>query len=63
VIGREVSHYQVPWEQFREMMGGEMAGMYEWFEKVGYEADISALRGEHPGLESLEHYLRTHGWE
>lgn len=63
VIGREVSYYQVPWDQFREMMGEEMAGMYEWFNEVGYEADIPALRGEHRGIESLEGHLRTHGWE
>ena len=37
--------------------------MYRWFNDVGYEADIAALRQEHPGLIDLEGYLRGHGWE
>ena len=28
-----------------------------------YEADIVALREEHPGLVSFELYLRANGWE
>ena len=63
VTGREVSYYQVPWDQFREQMGEEYAVMYEWFNDVGYEADILALRSEYPELTTLEQYLRGHGWE
>ena len=64
VTGRKISYYQVPWDQFREQMGKEYAVMYEWFNEVGYEADILALRREYPELlTTLEHYLRGHGWE
>ncbi len=63
VTGREISYYQVPWNQFREQMGEEFAVMYEWFNEVGYEADIPALRSEYPELTTLEQYLRNHGWE
>ncbi len=63
VTGREISYYQVPWDQFREQMGEEFAVMYEWFNEVGYEADILALRSEYPELTTLEQYLRGHGWE
>ncbi len=63
VTGREVSYVQTPWDQFEEQMGEEFAVMYRWFDDVGYEADIGALRSEHPGLTSLEDYLRRHGWE
>jgi uncharacterized protein YbjT (DUF2867 family) len=63
VTGREVSYYQVPWDQFREQMGEEYAVMYEWFNDVGYEADILALRSEYAELTTLEQYLRGHGWE
>jgi len=63
VTGLEISYYQVPWNQFREQMGEEFAVMYEWFNEVGYEADISALRSEYPELTTLEQYLRNHGWE
>ena len=63
VVGREVGYYQVPWDQFEEQMGGEYAVMYRWFNEVGYEADVEALRREHPGLIDFEGYLRGHGWE
>ena len=63
VIGREVSYYQVPWDQFEEQMGEESAVMYRWFNDVGYEADIAALRQEYPELTTFERYLRSHGWE
>ena len=63
VIGREVDYYQVPWDQFEEQMGEEYAVMYRWFNDVGYEADIKALRRKYPELTTFERYLRTHGWE
>jgi uncharacterized protein YbjT (DUF2867 family) len=63
VAGRKVGYYQVPWDQFEEQMGEEYAVMYRWFNDVGYEADVEALRREHPGLIDFEGYLRGHGWE
>jgi uncharacterized protein YbjT (DUF2867 family) len=63
VIGREVDYYQVPWDQFEEQMGEEYAIMYRWFNDIGYEADIDALRREYPELTTFERYLRSHGWE
>jgi uncharacterized protein YbjT (DUF2867 family) len=63
VIGREVQYDQVPWEEFREAYGEDLAVMYEWFEEVGYEADIGALREEYPTLTTFESYLRNHGWD
>jgi len=63
VIGRNVDYFQVPWENFEEQMGEESAVMYRWFNDHGYEADIAALREEHPGLVPLERHLCSHGWE
>jgi uncharacterized protein YbjT (DUF2867 family) len=63
VIGREVSYYQVPWNQFEEQMGEEVTVNYRWFNDMGYEADIAALRQEYPELTTFERYLRSHGWE
>ena len=63
VLGRKVEYVQVSWEEFREAYGEDLAVMYEWFEEVGYEADIGALREEYPGLTTFEVYLRKHGWE
>jgi uncharacterized protein YbjT (DUF2867 family) len=63
VIGREVSYYQVPWDQFEEQIGEEGTLNFRWINDVGYEADIAALRQEYPELTTFERYLRTHGWE
>ena len=63
VIGRQVDYFQVPWDQFEEQMGEEYAVMYRWFDEHGYEADIAALKEEHPGLVTFEQYLRANGWE
>jgi uncharacterized protein YbjT (DUF2867 family) len=63
VVGREIAYYQVPWEQFEEQMGEEYTVMYRWFNDVGYEAEIAALRQEYPELTTFEGYLRSHGWE
>ena len=63
VIGREVSYYQVPWDQFEEQVGEEVTLNSRWINDVGYEADIAALRQEYPELTSFERYLRSHGWE
>jgi uncharacterized protein YbjT (DUF2867 family) len=41
----------------------EMAAMFKFFNGQGYAADISALRKLHPGLLTLEQYLRKNGWE
>ncbi len=63
VIGREVSYYQVPWDQFEEQMGEEATLNSRWINDVGYEADIASLRQEYPELTTFERYLRSHGWE
>ncbi|CAN5272457.1 NmrA/HSCARG family protein [soil metagenome] len=63
VTGKDINYFQVPWDQFEEQMGEEYAVMYRWFNDVGYEADVPALKNEHPGLVSFEQYLRGHGWE
>lgn len=62
VIGRSVEYVQMPWEQFRQASGEELTSMLRWFEDVGYDADLVALRNEYP-LTTFEQYLRNHGWE
>jgi uncharacterized protein YbjT (DUF2867 family) len=41
----------------------EMKAMFNFFNNKGYDADIPALRKIHPGLLTLEQYLRRNGWE
>jgi uncharacterized protein YbjT (DUF2867 family) len=40
----------------------EMAAMFKFFNGQAYDADIPALRKLHPGLLTLEEYLRRNGW-
>jgi uncharacterized protein YbjT (DUF2867 family) len=63
VIGRPVTYQQVPWEEYREAAGEEYHDMFRWFQDVGYDVDIPALREEYPELTDFEGYLRRHGWE
>ena len=62
VIGREVRLAQP-----EQSEGGdpdeEMIAMYRFFNGEGYDADIPALRKLHPGLLTLEDFLRRNGWE
>ena len=62
VIGRPVQYQQIPIDQFRQRAGDEDTIMYQWFQDVGYSADIPALRAEYPQLLTVEQYLRSRGW-
>ncbi len=63
VVGRPIRYQQLPWEDYRQAAGEEYYKMYRWFQDVGYDANIQALRAEYPELTDLEAYLRRNGWE
>jgi uncharacterized protein YbjT (DUF2867 family) len=62
VVGRPVKVIQ---PQQGEAWGDpeELAAMFNFFNGEAYDADIPALRKLHPGLLTLEQYLRKNGWE
>ena len=62
VIGRPVS-LNLPTQAQGRQPDEEMIAMFNFFNGQGYDADIPALRKFHPGLLSLEQYLRKNGWE
>lgn len=64
VTGVDVEPVHVPIEDAYESFGEEFTVMCEWFNEVGYEADVDALADTF-GFEfaRLEEYLREHGWE
>ncbi|WP_396610984.1 NmrA/HSCARG family protein [Haloferax sp. S1W] len=64
VTSVDVEAVHVPIEDASEAFGEEFAMMFEWFNEVGYDADIDALE-ERFGFEftDLETYLHEHGWE
>ncbi len=64
VTGVDVEPVYVPIEDAYDSFGEEFTVMCEWFNEVGYSADIDALEAQ-LGFEftDLETYLREHGWE
>jgi uncharacterized protein YbjT (DUF2867 family) len=63
VLNRAVQYVQMPWDQFRKAAGEESYSMYRWFNDVGYDADIPALRREYPWLHTLEQVVRDQDWQ
>ena len=64
VTGREIRYVELPLEQVRQAMGKDGARMFEWFDRVGYSADIAALRREHPevGWHAFEDWAKEQEW-
>ncbi len=62
--GQEIHYVELPIEQVRLAMGEDGARMFEWFDRVGYSADIAALRREHPevGWHTFEEWAREQDW-
>jgi uncharacterized protein YbjT (DUF2867 family) len=58
-IGRDVQYVQIPWDQFEQQAGHDLTVMAKWFEDVGYNVDIPALRQEHPNLMNFDRWLNT----
>ena len=61
VLGKPVQYQQIPFEAFEQQAGEEVTIMYRWFEDVGYEADLAALKREFSKLSDFESYLRNRG--
>ena len=62
VIGRAVT-LRMPSGGAGRRSEEEMIAMFNFFNGEAYDADIPALRKLHPGLLTLEQYLRKNGWE
>jgi uncharacterized protein YbjT (DUF2867 family) len=61
VFGHSVEYVEVPLD--RVMAQSEDLGlMFEWFDRVGYSADVATLRHEYPevGWQTFEAWARTH---
>ena len=60
-----VTYRQIPYETFEQQVGKEITTMFRWFEDVGYNADLAALKrefGEPTSLEACIHaYLTASG--
>jgi uncharacterized protein YbjT (DUF2867 family) len=63
VTGRKIEFFEVPLEAVRAQ-SADFAIMFEWFIKVGYQADIQGLRRDYPqvGWHSYEEWARKQDW-
>jgi uncharacterized protein YbjT (DUF2867 family) len=61
--GREIGYVEVPLDQVRQM-SEDMALMYEWFENVGYSADVEGLRRDYPEVkwERFSDWAKRQDW-
>jgi len=63
VMNREIVYTQLPLEQYLQTMPQPLRPLFQWYDEVGYTADVVALRQRYPNLITLEQYLRATGWE
>ena len=65
VTGRPFSYFQVPLEIVRQRMGQELVEMYQWFDRVGYTVDRTALRREFPDVafQGFESWAKAQDWK
>ncbi len=63
VSGHRLHYHQLPLERVRTH-SEDLALMYEWFDRVGYHADILTLRHEFPevGWHTFEEWARGQDW-
>jgi uncharacterized protein YbjT (DUF2867 family) len=61
VMGCPVEFVRQDTEEVRRV-NAEWASMLEWFDREGYRADIPQLRQIHPGLLTLEQWIRKSEW-
>ena len=63
-IGKRVTYFQIPLDQIR-VQNEDFACMYEWFDLVGYSADIDSLYKDYPeiGWLCLEAWAKSRDWK
>ena len=61
--GRTIDYAQIPISKAYEM-GEDIARMYEWFDRVGYSADIVGLRRDYTatGWRTFEQWVSVQDW-
>lgn len=62
-IGRPINYQEIPIATARQQ-SEDAALMFEWFDRVGYDADIAALRREFPEVHwlSFADWARAYDW-
>jgi uncharacterized protein YbjT (DUF2867 family) len=61
VLGRPVQLVTPP-ANSEQPVNEELRMMWEWFDKEGYNSDLSSLQAIYPQLQTLETWIRRTGW-
>jgi uncharacterized protein YbjT (DUF2867 family) len=62
VMGRPVTYTRMPLEEYLASMPKPLRPLFQWYDEVGYSADVNELRKRYPDMLTLEQYLRATGW-
>jgi len=64
VTGCPFAYYQLPLDVIRQRMGEDAVKMYEWFDRVGFAVDRTALRHEFPDIafHDFESWAKGQDW-
>lgn len=62
-IGRKLGYFRIPIEAIREQ-SEDFALMFEWFDRVGYNVDVNALKRDYPevGWTSFDQWVGEQDW-
>ncbi len=63
VMGAPVAYNRMPLEAYLETFPKPLRPLFRWYDEVGYDADVDALRERYPELVSLSDYLMATGWK
>jgi uncharacterized protein YbjT (DUF2867 family) len=61
--GKAISYYEIPLKTMREQ-NEDFARMFEWFDRVGYQVDIEALKRDYPevGWTTFDEWIKRQDW-
>jgi uncharacterized protein YbjT (DUF2867 family) len=62
--GHEIAYSEVPLDDARGQMGDEVAEMFAWFERTGFDIDIGKLRNAYPEVrwQTFEEWAKAQDW-
>ncbi|HVX66497.1 MAG TPA: NmrA/HSCARG family protein [Bryobacteraceae bacterium] len=63
LTGREIRAAEAPIDDYERQAGRDLGLMWRWFQNVGYNVDIRALRSEYAGLTSFERWASRQNWQ
>ncbi len=63
VVGAEIVYTRMPVEEYLATLPKPIRPLFQWYDQVGYDADVDTLRSSYPGLITLNGYLVATGWK